>query len=201
MIPGGGQTLPHSCADLHGVQPIGYPRDATETERKLMGHCLGRAALAVALAAVLTANAAAQAAKDGKAPDPVRERGRYLAIIGGCNDCHTPNYAMSGGDVDESQWLTGDSLGWRGPWGTTYAVNLRLYMQDLTEKEWVGKARQLQTRPPMPWFNLNKMADADLRAFYRYVRSLSPTGEPAPAYVPPNQEPKPPYVTFPAPPK
>ena len=40
-----------------------------------------------------------------------------------------------------------------------------------------------------------------LRAVYRYVGSLGPAGAPAPAYVPPNQEPKPPFVTFPAPPK
>ena len=30
---------------------------------------------------------------------------------------------------------------WRGPWGTTYPVNLRLYMQTISEKEWVAKAK------------------------------------------------------------
>ena len=34
-------------------------------------------------------------------------------------------------------------LGWRGPWGTTYPTNLRLYFQDLTENEWVRKAKTL----------------------------------------------------------
>jgi mono/diheme cytochrome c family protein len=134
-------------------------------------------------------------------PDPVRERGRYVVTISGCNDCHTPGYAMNGGNVDETQWLTGDALGWRGPWGTTYPVNLRLYMQNLTEKDWIAKAKTLETRPPMPWFNLHKMTDNDLRAIHRYIRSLGPAGQPAPAFVPPNQEPQPPYVSFPAPPK
>src|SRR5882672_998171 len=50
----------------------------------------------------------------------LRERGSYLAVIAGCNDCHTPGYAESGGKVPESQWLTGTLLGWSGPWGTTY---------------------------------------------------------------------------------
>ena len=59
----------------------------------------------------------------------------------------------------------------------------------------------LQARPPMPWFSLNAMTDSDLRAIYRYVHSLGPAGVAAPSYVPPTQEPKPPYVTFPAPPK
>ena len=53
-------------------------------------------------------------------------RERYLITIAGCNDCHTPNYPQSGGKTPEKEWLTGDALGWRGPWGTTYAPNLRL---------------------------------------------------------------------------
>ena len=31
------------------------------------------------------------------------QRGRYLVKIAGCNDCHTPGYAMSGGKVPEAQ--------------------------------------------------------------------------------------------------
>lgn len=155
------------------------------------------------LAAFASATIAVGALADGgkKAEDPVRARGRYVVTISGCNDCHTADYAMSGGNVDESKWLAGDGLGWRGPWGTTYPVNLRLYMQNLSEKEWVAKAKTLETRPPMPWFNIRRMSDNDLRAVHRYIRSLGPAGEPAPAFVPPNQEPRPPYVIFPAPPK
>lgn len=62
------------------------------------------------------------------------ERGRYLAKVTGCNDCHTAGYARAGGKVPESQWLMGDSLGWRGPWGTTYPANLRLYMRGMGPK-------------------------------------------------------------------
>ena len=129
--------------------------------------------------------------------DPGVARGRYVVGIAGCNDCHTPNYAPLGGKVPESEWLTGDALGWRGPWGTTYAPNLRLYMPGLTEDQWVKKAKTLSTRPPMPWFNLHHMSEADLRAIYRYVRHLGPAGKPAPDYVPPDKTPAPPYVQFP----
>ena len=165
-----------------------------------MHHRHRAAVIGTALIAMALCGSAA-AAEPKRAADPLRDRGRYIAIIGGCNDCHTANYALSGGKVDEKEWLMGDSLGWRGPWGTTYPVNLRLYMENISEKEWVEKAKKLETRPPMPWFNLNRMADNDLRALYRFVRSLEPAGNPAPAYVPPTQEPKPPYITFPAPPK
>jgi mono/diheme cytochrome c family protein len=133
--------------------------------------------------------------------DPQVNRGRYLIKIGGCNDCHTAGYAPSGGKVPEAQWLMGDALGWNGPWGTTYATNLRLYMQDLTEEQWVKAARSLTARPPMPWFNVRAMSSGDLRAMYRYVRSLGPAGKPAPAYLPPDKTPPEPVVRFPAPPK
>ena len=125
------------------------------------------------------------------------DRGRYLVKIAGCNDCHTPGYAETAGKVPEQQWLTGDQLGWRGPWGTTYAVNLRLYMQNFSEDQWVKAAKTMQPRPPMPWFNLREMTEQDLRAMYKLIRYLGPAGEPAPAFVPHGQEPKGPYALFP----
>lgn len=145
------------------------------------------------LACTLSVSAYAQK----KAEDTLVKRGRYLVQIGGCNDCHTPGYPEKGGKVPEAQWLTGDAFGWHGPWGTTYATNLRLYMHDLTEDEWVKKAKALQARPPMPWFNVRAMTTGDLRALYRYVRHLGPAGKPAPAYLPPDKTPPQPYVAFP----
>jgi mono/diheme cytochrome c family protein len=129
------------------------------------------------------------------------DRGRYLTIIGGCNDCHTPGYLLNEGKTPEKLWLTGDKFGWRGPWGTTYAVNLRTYVASLKEKQWLEAAKNIKTRPPMPWFALNVMHDEDLKAIYQFIRYLGPAGEPAPAYVPPDQEPNTPYALFPSPPK
>jgi hypothetical protein len=71
----------------------------------------------------------------------------------------------------------------------------------MTEKEWVATARTLVRRPTMPWFNLNVMHEQDLKAIYQFIRYLGPAGESAPAYVPPDQEPKTPYALFPPPPK
>jgi mono/diheme cytochrome c family protein len=132
--------------------------------------------------------------------EPSIEHGRYLVQIAGCNDCHTAGYAMTGGDAPEEEWLKGDSLGWRGPWGTTYAVNLRLRLSEMTEDEWVEYARVFETRPPMPWFALHDMTETDIRSLYRYITSFEEKGEPAPEFVPPDQEPEGPYVQFPAPP-
>lgn len=152
------------------------------------------------IAAACAALAALPAFADQKA-DKELARGRYVAQIGGCNDCHTPGYGMSGGRVPESQWLVGDAIGWQGPWGTTYPVNLRVYFQSMSEAQWLKTAKTLKTRPPMPWFALHDMTKADLRALYRFVRHLGPAGQPAPAYVPPGGKVSTPVILFPAPPK
>ena len=131
------------------------------------------------------------------AADPLVKRGRYLVQTSGCNTCHTASYAVLGGKIPEEEWLTGDKVGWRGPWGTTYATNLRLYMRELSEEQWLHRARNLTTRPPMPWFEIQAMSDDDLRALYRYVRSLGAAGKPAPEYVLPLLTPRGPIVQFP----
>ena len=128
------------------------------------------------------------------------ERGKYIVMVGGCNDCHTNGYLQSEGKVPVKEWLKGSSFGWRGPWGTTYPSNLRLFMKNLTEAQWIKTAKTLKRRPPMPWFNINKMKDKDLGAIYHFIKSLGDPGMPAPAYVPPGKVPPMPYASFPAPP-
>jgi mono/diheme cytochrome c family protein len=159
------------------------------------------AAIAATAATTALAADAAPAGSARSADAKAIEHGRYLVQIAGCNDCHTAGYAPAGGKVPEQEWLKGDALGWRGPWGTTYPANLRRFMQGVTEDQWLKYARTTELRPPMPWFGLRVMTDRDLRAIYRYVRSLGPAGDPAPAYVPPNQTPTGPYVQWPSAPK
>ena len=171
----------------------------------MRGNWVLRGAVAATLALSCTANAAdaAKAASAGKSRSKQQlERGRYLVMIGGCNDCHTDGYAPSGGNVPERDWLLGSGpLGFRGPWGTTYAPNLRVTASTMTEAEWVKYAKSLKTRPPMPWFNVNAMTEADSRAMYRFIGSLGAVGRPAQAYVSPDTQPNPPYIQWPAPPK
>lgn len=129
------------------------------------------------------------------ARDTLGERGRYIVRTSGCNDCHTPGYPESGGAIPQSQWLTGSPVGFQGPWGTTYPINLRLMLAGLSESEWVKIARS-PDRPPMPWFALRDMSDQDLKAIYRFIRSLGPAGTPAPNYVLPGGTVTTPYIVF-----
>lgn len=117
------------------------------------------------------------------------ERGRYLVATSGCNDCHTAGYIAREGKVPEKEWLTGDTMSWSGPWGTTYAANLRLRLADMDLATWKNFARTAVLRPPMPYWALNQMTDGDLEAIWAFTRSLGKAGVPAPAALPPGVDP------------
>ena len=157
-----------------------------------------RTMMMVAIFGLAAASCTARSEAGGLIDNAARvERGKYLVTIGGCNDCHTPGYAEAGGKAAESDRLKGDTLGYRGPWGTTYATNLRLSIGKMTEDQWLKYAKGLMTRPPMPFFNVRAMNDMDLRALYQYVKSLGVSGVAAPTFLPPDKQPKPPFVQWP----
>jgi hypothetical protein len=79
------------------------------------------------------------------------ERGKYLVMVGGCNDCHTPKvFTASGPSFDTTKLLSGyqagtqlpsfpagvlgpdkwgaattnDMTAWAGPWGVSFSYNL-----------------------------------------------------------------------------
>ncbi len=134
-------------------------------------------------AAALLALAASSSLAATPTTDALK-RGEYLIRISGCNDCHTPGFAEQAGTTPMQDWLTGVPLGYQGPWGTSYAANLRLTMQGLTEEQWLLQAR-LPRLPPMPFWALKDMSDADLKAIYQFVRTLGPAGRKVPAAVAP----------------
>lgn len=123
------------------------------------------------------------------------DAGRYLIEIGGCNDCHTDG-VMAGQQVPEEKWLTGMGVGFQGPWGTTYATNLRLWLQPFTADQFIQMMRSRNSRPPMPWISLHAMSDDDLRAMYAYIKHLGPAGEPAPKFLPPGEQPATPFIVM-----
>jgi mono/diheme cytochrome c family protein len=154
------------------------------------------ALLTVVAAAGCTASASDAPSEPHTAAASPIDAGRYLVTVAGCNDCHTDGYLFSGGNVPEAQWFLGSSMGWRGPWGTSYARNLRITVTTMTEDEWVQMLKTRTSLLPMPWMNVNQMAEADMRAIYQYFRSLGPAGEQPPSPVPPDQEPTTPYLSL-----
>jgi hypothetical protein len=67
----------------------------------------------------------------------------------------------------------------------------------LTEDAWVKRAKTLETRPPMPWFNIRAMTEPDQRALYQYVKSLGQSGTKSPEFLSSDKAPKQPYIQWP----
>ncbi|WP_235562728.1 cytochrome C [Brevundimonas sp. Root1423] len=114
------------------------------------------------------------------------EAGRYIVATSGCNDCHTPMYARTGGaQPPEAEWLKGSPEPHTGPWGTSYGKNLRLTAAANSEDEWVELLSTGSSLPPMPWPSVRNMSDYDKRAIYRYIKSMKgDRGQPAPDPLP-----------------
>jgi mono/diheme cytochrome c family protein len=175
-----------TCVLLLAIS-LGFPPQAVAETAAPAGTAPQPARFAAATSVSGTARTQADAASIA--------RGRYIVSISGCNDCHTPGYSETGGRVPQSDWLLGQPVGFRGPWGVSYPANLRLTVQSMTEAEWLRFAR-VERLPPMPWFALRDMSDDDLRSLYRFVRSLGARGERMPPALAPSASVGTPYIQF-----
>jgi mono/diheme cytochrome c family protein len=126
------------------------------------------------------------------------ERGLQVSLLAGCHDCHTEGYRASEGQIDSTKAMKGSSIGWQGPWGTTYPPNLRLTAASLSEDDFVSfyRAKTPKMFPPMPWYRLTMISEDDFRSLYRYIKSLGEPGKPVPVFVPPGERVKTPYIVL-----
>jgi mono/diheme cytochrome c family protein len=149
-----------------------------------------------------------RAAAKGGAPASRVERGRHLATIMGCNDCHTPGTLY--GAPDFGRALSGSDLGWKGPWGVTYARNLTPHVETgigrWSEQQIVTALRTghrpdgTALLPPMPWPNAAQLSDEDAFALAAYLKSLPPVAHHVPDRVPPGKPVAGACLELPAPP-
>ena len=127
----------------------------------------------------------------------MEQAGEYLTIVGSCNDCHTQGWTESKGKVAPADRFAGLNVGFRGEWGTVYGKNLRTVTQRQSEDHWVKvltTADEGDGKPPMPWWNTALMNERDLRAMYRYIKSLGPNVKGTPRNLPVGKEPTGPYI-------
>lgn len=108
--------------------------------------------------------------------DPVA-RGRYLAALGACSDCHTPT--RRGQPITELEWSGGNVI----PGGervvsanlTPDASGIPYYDENLfVETMRTGRVRGRALTNFMPWYYYRHMTDEDLRAIFAYLRTLKP---------------------------
>jgi hypothetical protein len=87
-----------------------------------------------------------------------------------------------------------------GPWGMSFAANLTpdsatgigawsedVFINTLRTGKHLGKENGRPILPPMPWFNLAKLEEQDLKAIYAYLRSLPPISNRVPAPLSPQE--------------
>jgi mono/diheme cytochrome c family protein len=116
------------------------------------------------------------------APEPTAAYGEYVArALAGCAACHTARSLQtgrylsppfSGGLAFKSRLHAG--MMYVSPNLTPDAATGRI--TSWTEDAFVTRFRQgpLIEDSPMPWGGFRRMTDVDLRALYKYLRSLSP---------------------------
>ena len=111
------------------------------------------------------------------------ERGRYLVIIAGCSDCHTPGALL--GAPDMKRYLGGSDVGFSIPsQGVFVGENLTPDRQtglgDWTSEQIIAAIRAGKTpagrklSPVMPYAAFSHLTDADAEAIAAFLKSLPP---------------------------
>ena len=93
--------------------------------------------------------------------------------------------------------VTNDLTAWVGPWGISYAANLtpdktgigdwneQQFIRCIREGKWMGLENARQLLPPMPWQELGRMRDDELKAVFAYLKSIKPVNNLVPQPAPP----------------
>jgi len=125
-------------------------------------------------------------------------RGRYLATIAGCGDCHAARKGGGGAPDPDREWEGGWEL--RGPWGRTVAANITphpsTFMGQADVNAFVRRFKLLglggpralpppaapDANTPMPWHAYAGMTVEDLTAIHAFLKSLPPVEKSIVAY-------------------
>ena len=103
------------------------------------------------------------------------------------------------GALAPGQWIAmtnGDLTAWAGPWGISFAANLTpdtatglggwtvdQFIKTMRTGKHLGVGRPIL--PPMPWYDIAVLNDADMKALFAYFKSLKPVTNPVPQPIPP----------------
>jgi len=163
----------------------------------------GRLAAALIVAASATAQfgltaASVEAQSKTKANPQEVARGKYLAILGGCMDCHTPGYFL--GKPDMARYLAGSEVGLEIPGlGVFHGPNLtpdkETGLGGWTDQQIID-AMQKGVRPDgrmlaplMPWQALANLTPQDAQAIVAFLRSIPAVKNKVPGPFGPTEKP------------
>ncbi len=85
-----------------------------------------------------------------------------------------------------------------GPWGVSFAANLTSdstgignwseaqFATALRHGKYKGLENNRMLLPPMPWDDMGKLTDTDIKAIFTYLKSTKPVNNVVPTTIPPN---------------
>jgi mono/diheme cytochrome c family protein len=125
------------------------------------------------------------------------QRGKYLATIGGCNDCHTPGYFF--GKPDKSRFLGGSDVGFEIPGlGAFVGPNItpdketgigKWNVEEIVTAIQTGKRPDGRMLAPiMPWHALAQLTANDAAAIAAFLQSIKPVNNPTPGPFGPGEK-------------
>jgi mono/diheme cytochrome c family protein len=152
---------------------------------------------AIVFAAVALAGAVAALAPPLRAADDLA-RGKYLATIIACADCHTPGAML--GKPDLGRLMGGSEVGFEMPGlGVFHPPNLTPDKETgigAWTSEQIVTAIRTGVRPDgrilvpiMPWHFYAALTDEDARAIAAYLKSLPPVANKVPGPFGPSEKP------------
>lgn len=124
-------------------------------------------------------------------------RGKYLATMSGCNDCHTPGYFF--GNPDDTKFLGGSDVGFEIP-GLGVFVGRNITPDEETGiGKWTTKqivtAIQTGQRPDgrelapiMPWHAFAQLTPEDAGAIAAFLQSIKPVKNAVPGPFKPGEK-------------
>ncbi len=103
------------------------------------------------------------------------------------------------GVIGPDKWMgitNSDMTAWVGPWGVSFAANLTpdpatgigawtedVFIKSMRTGKHMGTGRQIL--PPMPWEDIGKLNDQDLKDVFAYLKSIPAVRNAVPQPIPP----------------
>jgi len=112
---------------------------------------------------------------------------------------NAPHPAWTPEDAKRNVLITANGTGtaFAGPWGVSFAMNLTpdketgigewseaTFIQIARTGKHQGQSNGRDVLPPMPWFTMKDLTDADLKAMWAYLRSIPPVQNQVPFPIP-----------------
>ena len=159
-----------------------------------------RGAFGAALSAVVIAGLTGIGAR---AADTAVDRGKYLATVMGCSDCHTDGSLA--GKPDMAHYLGGSTIGFEIPGlGYFYGANLtpdpETGLGAWSQKQIVAaittgmRPDGRELAPIMPWRGFSHLEPTDAEAIAAYLKSLPPVHHKVPGPFGAAEKPTAPYM-------